>query len=99
MATLHQVIEAFRTAPSNSERGSKFEELMVRYFELDPLLSAKYDKVWRWTDWPGRNGKPDTGIDLVAQEAESGAYTAVQCKFYEPTHVLSRADIDSFFTA
>lgn len=99
MASVHEVIEAFRAAPSNSERGTKFEQLMVRYFELDPMLSQQYDAVWRWIDWPGRDGKPDTGIDLVARERDTGEYTAIQCKFYEPTHTLAKADIDSFFTA
>ncbi|BDB63509.1 hypothetical protein RDE2_53030 (plasmid) [Rhodococcus sp. RDE2] len=96
---MHEVIDAFRKAPSNSERGTRFEQLMVRYFQLDPMLSQQYEQVWRWTDWPGRDGKPDTGIDLVARERDTGAYTAIQCKFYEPTHTLAKADIDSFFTA
>ncbi|MDN5543841.1 MAG: DEAD/DEAH box helicase [Rhodococcus sp. (in: high G+C Gram-positive bacteria)] len=99
MGSVHEVIEAFRQAPSNSERGTKFEQLMVRYFELDPLLSQQYEKVWRWIDWPGRKGKPDTGIDLVARERDTGEFTAIQCKFYEPTHTLAKGDIDSFFTA
>lgn len=99
MGSIHEVMKAFREAPSNSERGTKFEKLMVRYFDLDPLLSQQYDEVWRWIDWPGRKGKPDTGIDLVARERDSGEYTAIQCKFYEPTHQLRKEDIDSFFTA
>ncbi|RPA65935.1 DEAD/DEAH box helicase [Gordonia oryzae] len=99
MGSIHEVMAAFREAPSNSERGTKFEKLMVRYFELDPMLSQQYDAVWRWIDWPGRQGKPDTGIDLVARERDSGEYTAIQCKFYEPTHTLRKEDIDSFFTA
>lgn len=99
MGSVHEVMAAFREAPSNSERGTKFEKLMVRYFELDPLLSQQYDAVWRWIDWPGRKGKPDTGIDLVARDRDSGEYTAIQCKFYEPTHTLRKEDIDSFFTA
>ena len=99
MGSIHEVMEAFRQAPSNSERGTKFEKLMVRYFELDPMLSQQYDAVWRWMDWPGRKGKPDTGIDLVARNQDSGEYTAIQCKFYEPTHTLRKEDIDSFFTA
>lgn len=99
MGSIHEVMQAFREAPSNSERGTKFEKLMVRYFDLDPLLSQQYDEVWRWIDWPGRKGKPDTGIDLVARERDSGEYTAIQCKFYEPTHQLRKEDIDSFFTA
>ena len=99
MASVHEVIEAFRQAPTNVERGTKFEQLMVRYFELDPMLSQQYDKVWRWIDWPGRDGKPDTGIDLVARERDTGEYTAIQCKFYEPNHYLQKGDLDSFFTA
>ena len=99
MASVHEVIEAFRQAPTNSERGTKFEQLMVRYFELDPMLSQQYDKVWRWTDWPARDGKPDTGVDLVARERDTGEYTAIQCKFYEPDHYLQKGDLDSFFTA
>lgn len=99
MGSIHEVMEAFRRAPSNSERGTKFEQLMVRYFDLDPMLSQQYDGVWRWMDWSGRKGKPDTGIDLVARERDSGEYTAIQCKFYEPTHTLRKEDIDSFFTA
>lgn len=97
--SVHEVIEAFRQSTDNVERGTKFEQLMVRYFQLDPMLSQQYDEVWRWIDWPGRDGKPDTGIDLVARERDTGAFTAVQCKFYEPTHMLAKADIDSFFTA
>lgn len=46
MASVHEVIEAFRQAPTNVERGTKFEQLMVRYFELDAMLSQQYDKVW-----------------------------------------------------
>lgn len=99
MATVHEVIEAFRQAPSNSERGTQFEQLMVRYFQLDPMLAKKYNQVWRWVDWPGRKGKVDTGIDLVASDRDTGELTAVQCKFYEPTHTLAKGDIDSFFTA
>jgi predicted helicase len=39
--------------------------------------------VWMWQDWPGRVGKTDTGIDLVAQDRVSSEYTAIQRKFYE----------------
>lgn len=97
--SVHQVIEALRGLPSNAERGTAFEKLMVRYFELDPTLSQQYETVWRWIDWPGRDGKVDTGIDLVARERDTGELTAIQCKFYEPTHTLAKSDIDSFFTA
>lgn len=91
MGSIHEVIEAFRKAPSNSERGTKFEKLMVRYFELDPMLAQQYDGVWRWIDWDGRDGKPDTGIDLVARTRNTGEFTAIQCKFYEPARCRVRS--------
>lgn len=99
MSTFHDVIEAFREAPTNSERGTKFEKLMVRYFELDPLWSNRFDGVWRWMDWPDRpHNRPDNGIDLVAREADTGALVAIQCKFYSPATRLGKEHLDSFFT-
>ena len=99
MGSINEVIAALRQAPTNVDRGTLFEQLMVRYFQLDPMLSQRYDEVCRWIDWPGRDGKGDTGIDLVARERDTGNYTAIQCKFYEPQHHLAKGDIDSFFTA
>jgi predicted helicase len=99
VGSINDVIDVLRQAPTNVDRGTLFEKLMVRYFELDPALTQQYDAVWRWIDWPDRKGKTDTGIDLVARESDTGEYTAIQCKFYEPTHTLFKGDIDSFFTA
>lgn len=105
MASVHDVIDAFRTSRSTSERGTQFEQLMVRWFELDPTLHEQYDKVWRWPDWPGRHNHGDNGIDIVAHVRETGPdfgtddeFAAVQCKFYDPEHRLAKQDIDSFFT-
>jgi len=41
--------------------------------------AAQYRNVWLWRDWPGRAGKKDNGIDLVA-ERQDGGFTAIQCK-------------------
>ncbi|MGO1633543.1 DEAD/DEAH box helicase [Corynebacterium variabile] len=105
MASVHDVIDAFRDSRSTSERGTQFEQLMVRWFELDPTLNEQYDRVWRWPDWPGRHNHGDNGIDIVAHVAETGEefgtpdeFAAIQCKFYDPDHRLSKQDIDSFFT-
>ncbi len=98
-ATIHDVIEDFRFAPTNVERGEKFEKLMVDYFRLDPTLSVEYDEVQRWPDWAHRENTHDAGIDLVARSKDTGDWTAIQCKFYDPKHSLQKADIDSFFTA
>lgn len=50
-------------------------------------------------DWHGRQGRPDTGIDLVATDAVTGEAVAIQCKFYDPKHTVSKPDIDSFLSA
>ncbi|CAA0127318.1 Putative DNA repair helicase RadD [Mycolicibacterium vanbaalenii] len=97
--SVHEVFEAFRAAGSNYERGSKFEKLMTQYLLLDPVYGRLFEQVWMWADWPGRGGKPDTGIDLVAAESDTGALWAIQCKFYEPDHVLGKPDVDSFLSA
>ena len=98
--TVHDIIEDFRTLPvSARERGERFERLMIQYLRIDPIYAERFSGVWMWSDWPGRDGKGDTGIDLVAQERDSGEFCAIQCKFYAPDHYLQKADIDSFFTA
>src|SRR5450756_419269 len=88
------------TSVTNHERGSRFEQLMRGYLGIDPAWTEQFSKVWLWADWPGAAAnKQDTGIDLVAQDRETGGFCAIQCKFYEPDHTVSKADIDSFFTA
>lgn len=99
ISTFHDVIEAFREAPTNSERGTKFEKLMVGYFEFDPMWSGRFDGVWRWMDWPERpHNRPDNGVDLVAREADTGELVAIQCKFFSPSTYLGKYKLDSFFT-
>lgn len=97
--TIHDVINRFRLAASNVERGTRFEQLMVSYFRLDPVLSAQYDEVCTWPQWSHNQHTHDTGIDLVARNRETGTWTAIQCKFFDPKHSLRKEDIDSFFTA
>lgn len=73
---------------------------MHAYLGTDPAWTEQFTKVWLWADWPGAAAnKQDTGIDLVAQDRETGGFCAIQCKFYEPDHTVQKADIDSFFTA
>jgi len=98
--TIHDILEYFREeAKNNRDLGDRFERLIVAYLEKDPFYADKYEKVWLWTEWPLRANKPDTGIDIVAQERATGDYHAIQCKFFDPERQLQKADIDSFFTA
>ncbi|MFE0361683.1 DEAD/DEAH box helicase [Streptomyces griseoaurantiacus] len=73
---------------------------MVQYLSTDPQWTEQFTRVWMWADWPGtKQDKRDTGIDLVAQDRETGGFCAIQCKFYESHHTVRKEDIDSFFTA
>jgi len=98
--TIHDILAEFRqAASSNRDLGDKFERLIVAYLKTDPLYRDKFSDVWLWMDWPERGKRPDTGIDIVAKERETGGYCAIQCKFYDPSYCLQKGDIDSFFTS
>lgn len=98
--TIHDILEELAAASSDHrDKGDRFERLIRAYLTTDPLYVARFSDVWLWTDWPDRKGKPDTGIDLVAKERDTGNLVAIQCKFYAPTYTLQKGDIDSFFTA
>lgn len=100
MTTIHDILAELRASSSDErDKGDKFEHLMAAYLRTDPLYADRYANIWRWTDWPGRESKADTGIDLVAEERDGAGLCAIQCKFYDPTHSLQKSDIDSFFTA
>ena len=100
MPTIEDVLaELVSSATDERDKGDKFERLIASFLRTDPTWADRFSNVWLWMDWPDRHGKPDTGIDLVAEERETGGLTAVQCKFYAASHTLQKADIDSFFTA
>ena len=84
-------------AESTAHQGQLFEQLMKRFFELDPIYANRFKKVWLWQKWPDCPG-PDMGIDLVAEESEGG-FCAIQCKFYKPEITISKSQIDSFIAA
>lgn len=99
--TIHDILAQFREDKvSNRELGDRFERLICRYLELDPTYQDRFSNVWMWNEFPLKGKVGDVGIDLVAEERFfPGEYCAIQCKFYLPEHTLSKADIDSFFTA
>ncbi|WP_165243363.1 DEAD/DEAH box helicase [Corynebacterium lizhenjunii] len=99
MSKFSEVLEQLRDNQPQGKYGVAFEKLMVNYFRTDPTLSAEYDQVFRWVDWPYNGGRADTGIDLVARRAEDESWTAIQCKFYKPTTSIQKSHLDSFFEA
>lgn len=98
--SIYEVLEDLRAAAlSESDKGSKLERLMLSYLKTDPVFADQFSDVWLWQDWPGREGKHDTGIDLVASDRITGGDVAIQCKFYAPTSTIGKYDIDSFLSA
>lgn len=98
--TVHELLDQLREqATSEADKGRRFERLMAAFFRADPTFSAQFSQVWAWSDWPGRGGRPDTGIDLVAEDAHTGENIAIQCKFYGANTRVSKKDVDSFISA
>ncbi|MDQ1108372.1 putative helicase [Stenotrophomonas rhizophila] len=102
MTALESLLATFRNAAvSEREKGTYFEELILAYLRNEATYKDLYRQVWTWAEWGPDNGftSKDDGIDLVAEEAGTGAIHAIQCKFYDPSYRLQKKDIDSFFTA
>ncbi|UPL10774.1 DEAD/DEAH box helicase [Microbacterium sufflavum] len=90
--------DMYRSATNERDKGSKFERFLKSYLQTEPKYVDLFSDVWMWQEWPGRAGRPDTGIDLVAQDRYTGEFTAIQAKFYDPARSLPKQEIDSFFT-
>lgn len=101
--SLRNLLEKYRAkASSEREKGTYFERLVKVWLENAPTQKSRFSRVLTFADWAKENGtdQRDTGIDLVAQMADSPAdWCAIQCKFYREGHRIQKADIDSFFTA
>lgn len=98
--TVYDVLDDLReSSTSKADQGSRLERLMATFLKTDPTYADQFSDVWLWQDWPGRGGKHDTGIDLVAIDRLTGENVAIQCKFYAPGHHVSKKDIDTFLSA
>lgn len=89
--------DLYNRATSTADQGTQFERFTSSFLQTDPLWSAQFAKVWMWDQWPEKWGH-DSGIDLVA-ERRDGGLTAIQCKFYTPSHRVSKGDLDKFLAA
>ena len=86
-------------AQSMAEKGHSFERLFKAFLEQDKAQSERFAKVWLWGDWPGNGGRRDTGIDLVAEERDTGDLVAIQCKFYSEDNSIALEQLNKFLTA
>ena len=94
-----QVLEHLRSVAGDdgTTSGKLFERLIQSFLQTDELYRDRFRNVWLWNDYPGRNGRPDFGIDIVAEE-HGGSLCAMQCKFYAKKTIV-KSDIDSFLEA
>jgi predicted helicase len=100
MKTLDDVLQQLRDmSQTTRQQGDYFERLILRVLKVSPWYTDQFSNIWMWHDWPGRNRQIDSGIDIVAQRADSGQLVGIQCKFYEEGHYLDKAQLDSFFAA
>lgn len=103
MTALNTLLDIYRKASqAEREKGTYFEELMLRYFAHEPQYKDLYSNVQTYADWARDqdiNIKSDAGIDLVATTRGTGEFHAIQCKLYATNYKLQKSDIDSFFTA
>ena len=88
-------------AKSEYDKGKLFELAMRDYLRQSP--EHNFVNVWMWDDWPDLNKygftKQDDGIDLVAEEKETGKIWAIQCKFYHEDNQINRKALDSFLAS
>lgn len=98
--SIHDVLEQYRrVAFDEYDKGAHFERLMQAFLQTEPQYEALYDEVWRWTEYPERGTRPDTGIDIVARNRDTGELTAIQCKFFAPKTTVTKGMLDSFLAA
>ena len=100
--SLTALLDTFRdSARTEREKGTYFERLCVAYLSNDPMQTEHYEEVLPWSEWAKQNGwnGKDVGIDLVAKLRGHEGFAAIQCKFYQPSHRIRKADIDSFLAA
>ena len=83
-------------ARNTTEKGAMFERLVKAFLENDAVWKDRFDAVWLWNDWPERGNWGDTGVDIVAKNADDDGYTAIQCKFYPAEGSIVLPDMGNF---
>ena len=65
------------SALSQSDKGTRFEQMVLAYFTHDSVLSSYFERVQLYADWAAEHpeyatSKKDYGIDLMATLSEEG---------------------------
>ena len=95
MSSLKKTLSIIRKRAKNDvELGFAFENLSKVFFENDATQTQQYSQIWHFSDWAKDReeySNVDIGIDLVAKLREENGYCAIQCKFYDPNHSISKS--------
>ena len=84
MSALSRLLNQFQEfSQTQRDKGTSFENLIIKYFQTEPCYQSRYVKVQTYCDWAAENIKDlgfeyknDTGIDLVLTDID-GSFHAV----------------------
>lgn len=97
--TITELLDELRGLFGNErDKGTAFEKLIKMFLESEPKYWNTLSNVWTWKDFPYRDNVGDIGIDLVAK-TYTNEYWAIQCKFYDEKHTISKEDVDTFLAS
>ena len=66
------------------------------------IQKQEFNKIWHYKDWARENpsfSQTDIGIDLVGELKNDKGLAAIQCKFFQSDHQITKEDLDSFVSA
>ncbi|MCX8502314.1 MAG: DEAD/DEAH box helicase family protein, partial [Alphaproteobacteria bacterium] len=102
MDLVSEIFAEFRArAATPRGLGTAFEDFAGYYLLHDKVQNQQFSAVQTYSDWAKAQNlrQTDTGVDLVATLADGGGFAAIQCKFYESSHLIDLADLDGFIAA
>lgn len=84
-----------KNAHNTRQQGYWFEKSVRALLLNGALYGGVFADVWLWDEYPYRDGRGDTGVDIVAKH-QDGSMWAVQCKCFAEETSLDRGDVAPF---
>ena len=83
-----EVFQKLLSASGNNpqEAGRLFERFVKAFLKTHNYWGKVFRHVWLWSEYPQRNRRPDTGIDLAAEDMDGNKW-AIQAKFFETSKI------------
>lgn len=96
MSALNDILQKISDISDDTPKCRLFEALCWYFLKHDKVYGASFSDIWLWRDWSDNEGKPDTGIDIVAKFRDKNTLCAVQCKFRYDDKTITKDEINSF---